>query len=325
MSIDDHRGDEHEIEEDDADDLESQHEQRDRGEELLGLVVVEDADDLGLDARSIDLLGDGLEGGAEANCGETGFVGDEGRALDLGVDLQSGAELGHVAGHRVDQGGLGGKEGECVGLLDRHVEVIAADAPVALGVVDRPNQTDDADADRLGVVAPGGVDVAGFAEAESARGGCVGSDGDVDDWGLIRCGSGGGGGPLTIDQLDVVAHALEPEDARAVAGVFIGRDSADLGHEEGGGGERLFDVGDVIAGNAQPAVDGVERLLGQTAGEAVGGVEDADIEVGVGDAAQVGLQAEVLQGVAIDRGRGHQGDGEDDADADGGHQASNCR
>ena len=53
----------------------------------------------------------------------------------------------------------------------------------------------------------------------------------------------------------------------------------------------------------------------------MGGVEDADVEVGVGDAAEVGLEAEVLEGVAIDGGRGHQGDGEDDADGDGGHQS----
>ena len=145
LSFDDHRRDQDEIEEHDADDLQREDQERDRGEELLGLVVVQDPDDLSLDAGSIDLLGDGFEGGAEAHGGQAGFIGDKGAAFDLGVDLQASAKLGHVAGHGVDYRRLGREEGKGVGLFDGHVEVIASDSPIAFGVVDWTGQAHDTD------------------------------------------------------------------------------------------------------------------------------------------------------------------------------------
>ena len=87
----------------------------------------------------------------------------------------------------------------------------------------------------------------------------------------------------------MIADSFEPEHARSIARVLVRRDSTDLGHEECRGGERVLGVGDEIGGNSEPAINGVERLVSQTAGESVGGIEDADIEFGVGNTAQIGL------------------------------------
>ena len=198
------------------------------------------------------------------------------------------------------------------------MEVVAADAPVALVVIDRANESDDADLDRSCVVAPRGVDISDFTDTEAARGGRLGSHRDIDNRRFVRGRRGGGGGPLAVDEFDMVANAFEPEHAGAIARIFIWRDFSDRGHEECCGRERMIDVGDVVARDPESPVDGVKGVLCQPAGESVGGIEDAHVKVGVGDAAQVGLQAEVLQGVAVDRRGSHQGHGEDHADADGG-------
>ena len=133
------------------------------------------------------------------------------------------------------------------------------------------------------------MDISRLAQRESAGGGRLGSHRDIDDWRIIRGRGRLGVGPAAVNELDVILHAFEPQHSGTVARVFLGRDSADLGHEEGGRRERLLDVGDVIARNPQATVDDVEGLLGQASGEAVGGVEDANIEVGVGCAAEIGL------------------------------------
>ena len=164
--------------------------------------------------------------------------------------------------------------------------------------------------------------MAALAEFEAAGGRGGGADRDFDHggfaFGICR---GRGIGHAAGDEVDALLDAVEPEHARAVARVLLGHGAAGFGHEEGGGGEGAVDGFEVVADRAEAAVDGRVGVVGLAAGERVGGVEDAEIEVEVLGAGEVGLEAEFAEGAAVDGGGGHEGDGEDDADGDGGHEA----
>ena len=320
LALDDHRRDEHEVEQDDADDLEGQDEQWDGGEELFGFVGVEGLDDFGFDAGALDFLGDGFKRAAEAQRSLGGEVRGESGAVNERQDFEPRAQCGQVAGHRLDQRFARSEKRERVRRFRRHLEMVATDAPVALCVVDRSDDAHHFNGDRGRVVLPGRVDGAARPQLEAP--GFGGALADRHFNGGRRVGRGGRARlrPAALQQLDLVLHPLEIEDAAAVSRILLRRHIAELGHKEGRRGERFNGAGDIVAGDPQPSVDRLERFVGEVASQPVRGVEHADINLRVGHAVEVRLQPELPQRAAVDHSAGHQRDGQNHADGHGRHQ-----